>query len=182
MSKFRNRNRTALLVVDMQNGVVQKAHKRDEVLANIVTLTEQARKANSPVIWIQHSDENMKPNSHGWKLIAELKPESSETHIFKMYGDSFEDTNLESELERLGVGRVVVVGAQTEACIRATIHGAFTRGFDTTLASDAHTTEDLTSFGLPPPSTIIDFTNVYWTWQSAPERVASVEKTAAIQF
>ena len=72
--------------------------------------------------------------------------------MHKKYGDSFEDTKLEAELAQRGVGRLVVTGAQTDACIRATLHGAFTRGYDTVLVSDAHTTEDFTEYGLPRPT------------------------------
>ena len=102
--------------------------------------------------------------------------------MHKHHGDSFEDTTLESELAQRQVGRLVVAGAQTDACIRATIHGAFTRGYDTVLVSDAHTTEDLTEYGLPPVDKVIAHTNMYWTWQSAPGREASVVETAAVSF
>ena len=89
---------------------------------------------------------------------------------------------LESELARLRVGRVVVTGAQTDACIRATIHGAFTRGYDTVLVNDAHTTDDLSGYGMPPAEKVIAHTNMYWTWQDAPGRTASVLKTADVRF
>lgn len=168
--------------MDMQVGVVGKAYRRNEVIAAIQNLIELARSENAPVIWIQHSDEAMPPHSEGWQLVPELIRNSTDPLIFKIYGDAFEDTKLTDELDSLNVGRVVVTGAQTDACIRATIHGAFTRGYDTTLVSDAHTTEDLTSYGLPPPQTIIEFTNTYWTWQSAPRRKATVEKSTGVKF
>ena len=90
--------------------------------------------------------------SDPWKIVPELTPLDSDPHVDKKYGDSFEDTTLESELSGLGVGRLVVVGAQTDACIRSTLHGAFVRGYDTTLVSDAHTTEDQSSWGAPLPT------------------------------
>ena len=182
MTKLRDRKKTALLVVDMQKNVVANAHRRDEVIANIKKLVEKARTESAPVIWIQHSNEDMKENTDGWQYVTELERELSEPLIHKRHGDSFEDTQLESELDRLDVRGVVVVGAQTDACIRATIHGAFIRGYDTTLVSDAHTTEDLTSYGLPSPEELITFTNTYWTWQSGPGRKAAVVKAAEIKF
>jgi isochorismate hydrolase len=106
----------------------------------------------------------------------------SEPLVHKHYGDSFEDTTLESELAQRGVGRLVVTGAQTDACIRATLHGAFVRGYDTLLVSDAHTTEDLTEYGLPPADKVIAHTNMYWTWQEGPGRTASVVETADVNF
>jgi hypothetical protein len=100
----------------------------------------------------------------------------------KRYGDSFEDTTLEAELAARGVGRLVVTGAQTDACIRATLHGAFTRGYDTVLVSDAHTTEDLTAWGAPAPDQVIAHTNLYWTYQTAPGRTAGTVETRDVDF
>ena len=182
MTSLRDRPNTALLVVDVQNDVVANAHHRDEVIANINTLIDKARAEQIPVIWVQHSDDNLPENSDGWQYVPELQREESEPLVHKKYGDSFEDTTLESELAQRGVGRLVVTGAQTDACIRATIHGAFTRGYDTLLASDAHTTEDFSEYGLPPADKVIAHTNMYWSWQAAPGRNASVVTTADVVF
>jgi nicotinamidase-related amidase len=183
MTNLRERPNTALLVIDMQNNVVAAAHRRDDVIANINELIGKARAAGVPVIWIQHVDDNhLQANSEGWKYVPELERCEPEPLVHKRYGDSFEDTALESELARLRVGRLIVTGAQTDACIRSTIHGAFVRGYDTVLVGDAHTTEDLTAYGMPPPDQVIAHTNMYWSWQGAPGREASVVKTAAVQF
>ena len=182
MTSLRDRPNTALLVVDVQNDVVAKAHQRDEVIANITTLIDKARAEQVPVIWVQHSDDDLPQNSDGWQYVPELQRQESEPLVHKKYGDSFEDTTLEAELAQRGVGRLVVTGAQTDACIRATIHGAFTRGYDTLLASDAHTTEDLSEYGLPPADKVIAHTNMYWSWQAAPGRTARVVETADVTF
>ena len=102
--------------------------------------------------------------------------------IHKRYGDAFEATELESELASRGVGRLVVTGAQTDACIRSTLHGAFTRGYDTVLVGDAHTTDDYSTYGMPPADKVIAHTNMYWGFQAAPEREASVVPTAEVGF
>ena len=179
---MRDRPNVALLVVDVQNAVVANAHRRDEVIANINTLVDAARAQQVPVIWVQHSDDDLREDSDGWRYVPELRRRESEPLVHKKYGDSFEDTTLEAELAQRGVGRLVVTGAQTDACIRATIHGAFTRGYDTTLVSDAHTTEDFSHYGLPPADKVIAHTNMYWTWQAAPGRTASVVETASVTF
>ena len=80
-------------------------------------------------------------------------------------------------LSGLGVGRLVVGGAQTDACIRSTLHGAFVRGYDALLVSDAHTTEDQTAWGALPPEQVIAHTNLYWTYQTAPGRTAGTVAT-----
>jgi isochorismate hydrolase len=134
------------------------------------------------VIWVQHSDEQLEEGSEGWKYVAELRQPESEPIVHKHYNDSFEGTDLESQLASRGVGRLVVTGAQTDACIRATLHGAFTRGYDTFLVGDAHTTEDLSEWGAPPPDKVISHTNLYWSWQAAPERSAGVVATADVSF
>ncbi len=114
--------------------------------------------------------------------MPELLPDDAEPCIDKKYGDSFEDATLESILSDLGVGKVVVVGAQTDACIRSTLHGAFVRGYDTTLVSDAHTTEDQTAWGAPPPDQVIAHTNLYWRYQAAPGRAAEVIESKDLDF
>src|SRR2546425_10674355 len=128
MSTLENRPNTALLVIDVQNGVVDGAHERDAVVANVVSLVEKARRERVPVVWVQHSDKGLARGSDQWRIFPELTPGDAEPLVEKNYGDSFEDTNLESELSRLGVGRLVVVGAQTDMCVRSTLHGAFVRG------------------------------------------------------
>jgi nicotinamidase-related amidase len=182
MTSLSERPNTALVVVDVQNDVVANALHRDDVIANISTLIDRARAEHVPVVWVQHADDNLPQGTDGWQYVPELHRLESEPLVHKQYGDSFEDTSLEAELAQLGVGRLVVTGAQTDACIRATLHGAFTRGYDTTLVSDAHTTEDLSEYGLPPADKVIAHTNMYWTWQGGPGRTASVVETANVDF
>jgi len=182
MTTLENRPNTALLVVDVQNGVVAGAHERDAVVANIGGLVEKARREQVPVVWVQHSDEGLAKGSDDWRIVPELVPDDAEPLIEKTYGDSFEATTLETVLAGLGVGRLVVAGAQTDACIRSTLHGAFARGYDATLVSDAHTTEDQTAWGAPPPNQVIAHTNLYWTYQTAPGRTAGTVEAKAVDF
>jgi len=182
MTTLENRPNTALLVVDVQQGAVDGNHQRDVVVANVGSLVEKARRERIPVIWVQHSDEVLVRGSDEWLIVPELAPGEAEALVEKNYGDSFEDTTLESVLSGLGVGRLIVVGAQTDACIRCTLHGAFTRGYDTTLVSDAHTTEDQTAWGAPPPDQVITHTNLYWADQSAPGRTAGTVETKDVDF
>jgi nicotinamidase-related amidase len=182
MTTLENRPKTALLVIDVQNAVVDGAHERDAVVANVGTLVDRARVEDIPVVWVQHSDEDIEKGSEGWKIVPELAPEEAEPLVQKHYPDSFEDTSLESVLSGLGVGRLVVVGAQTDQCVRSTLHGALARGYDATLVSDAHTTEDQSEWGAPPPDKVIAHTNLYWTYQTAPGRTAGTVKTADVDF
>jgi nicotinamidase-related amidase len=166
----------------VQNGVVEGTPERDSVVANVGSLVEKARQERVPVVWVQHFDDGLERGSDEWKIVPELAPDDAEPLIEKSYGDSFEDTPLETVLSGLGVGRLVVVGAQTDACIRSTLHGAFARGYDATLVSDAHTTEDQTPWGAPPPEQVIAHTNLYWTDQTAPGRTAGTVETKDVDF
>ena len=182
MTTFKDRPNTALLVIDVQNSVVAGAYERDAVVAKVGGLVEKARRERVPVIWVQHSDEQLARGSDGWRIVPELTPGNAEPLVEKHYGDSFEATTLETVLSGLGIGRLVVVGAQTDACVRSTLHGAFVRGYDATLVSDAHTTEDQTAWGAPPPEQVIKHTNLYWTYQTAPGRTAATVETKDVDF
>lgn len=182
MTTLSDRPNTALMVIDVQHGVVADVHERDTVVANIGTLVAKARVESVPIIWIQHSSEQLTKGSNAWAYVSELAREESEPLVHKTFGDSFEDTDLEDVLAGAGVGRLIVTGAQTDECVRSTIHGAFVRGYDVTLVGDAHTTEDLSPWGAPPPDKVIAHTNLYWQNHSAPGRTAAVTPTKDVTF
>ena len=176
------RPNTALLVVDVQAGVVKAAHARDTVVANIAGLVEKAREARVPVIWVQHNDDQLVRGSDEWKVTPELAPAASEPLVEKRYGDAFEVTPLANVLARLKVGRLLVVGAETDACVRSTLHGALARGYDATLVSDAHTTNDRSEWRAPPPDQVIAHTNLYWTYQTASRSKGGTVATKDVTF
>ncbi len=183
MSSLENRPNVALVVIDMQRGVVADAFEVERVVANINSLVDKARREHVPVVWIQHADDNLAVGSAPWEYIDELQRVDDEPLVHKRYGDSFEDTELESILAEHRVGRLVVTGAQTDACIRSTLHGALVRGYDATLVADAHTTEDMRQWGSPiGPDDAIAYTNLYWSFSSAPGRSGSTLPTAEIDF
>ncbi|MGH8828730.1 MAG: isochorismatase family protein [Jiangellaceae bacterium] len=182
MTTLSGRPNTALMVIDVQKGVVADAHQRDAVVANISTLVDKARYESVPIVWVQHSDEQLEKGSDAWEYVPELARQEAEPLVHKRFDDSFEDTDLEEVLAKAGVGRLVVTGAETDACIRSTIHGAFVRGYDVTLVGDAHTTEDQSAWGAPPPDQVIAHTNLYWRYQTAPGRTAGVTETKDVTF
>jgi nicotinamidase-related amidase len=182
VTTLEHRPNTAVLVIDVQNGVVGGAHERDTVVANVGAVVDKAREADVPVVWVQHASDSLQPGSEEWQIVPELSPEESEPHVDKRYPDSFEETTLESVLSELGVGRLVVVGAQTDECVRSTLHGALVRGYDATLVSDAHTTEDLSPWGAPPPELVIAHTNLYWGNHAAPGRTAGTVEAKDLDF
>src|SRR3954464_3096891 len=182
MTTLDNRPNAALLVIDVQNGVVGEAHERDKVVANIGTLVEKARPAGGEGGWVQHNSDGLAEGSEPWQYVPELVRRESEPLVQKAYGDSFEATDLEPVLAERAVGRLYVSGAQTDECIRSTLHGAIARGYDATLVGDAHTTEDLSPYGAPPPDKVIAHTNLYWGNHEAPGRQAGTVTTGEVDF
>lgn len=170
-----------MLVIDVQRDVMAAAWHRDEVIATIVDVVDRARAAGVPVVWVQHSDDAMPRDSEGWQYVPELVPGADEPLVHKRFGDSFADTDLADVLAERGVGHVVVVGAQTDACIRSTLHSALVRGYDVTLVSDAHTTEDLRQWGSPiSPEQAVGYTNLYWAFSAAPGSRGTVVSAAEL--
>lgn len=183
MTTLPHRSATALVIIDVQNDVMVGVHERERVVDNIVTLVSRARQTDTPVIWVQHSSVRELPfGTDGWKLLAELPVDPGDPIVHKKHGDAFEDTNLEADLAAAGVGHLVIAGAHTDFCVRSTLHGALVRGYDVTLVSDAHTAEDLTEWGAPPPEQVIAHTNLYWDNQTAPGRTAVALVTEKVTF
>ncbi|MEV5614140.1 isochorismatase family protein [Streptomyces sp. NPDC052225] len=175
MTTLTERPDTALVVIDVQNGVMEGTHDRDGVVGRIVSLVERARAEGVAVVWVQHSDDELKTGSEAWAYVPELgEPRDGEALVHKTYRDSFEATDLEERLAERGIGRLVVAGGHTDFCVRSTLHGALTRGYDVTLVGDAHTTEDLTAYGAPAPAQVVAHTNLYWAGQQAPGRSVAV--------
>jgi nicotinamidase-related amidase len=172
MATIREGNKSVLLVVDVQVGVVRDAWNAPEVIGNIVQGVEKARSNGVPVVWVQHGDEELIPNSPNWQLVPELKPMQGEPRIYKKYNSSFEETPLEEELSRLGVAHILLAGAATNWCIRATAYGALDRGYDVTLIKDAHTTGTMESEnGITiNAETVIEDLNVAMSWLTYPGR------------
>ncbi len=155
MSAYPDRNKKALLVIDVQNGVVEYAWKRDSTVSKIAALVDQARASKTEVIWVQHSEDDMPLDSLSWQIVPELKPALDEKIIHKLWRSSFEETELEDVLEELKIEHLVISGAQTNYCVRHTIHAAIERGLDVTLVEDAHTTMDESWNGSPIPAELI---------------------------
>ncbi|MFT0846934.1 cysteine hydrolase family protein [Actinomycetaceae bacterium L2_0104] len=179
---------TALLVIDLQREVLEQPGTWDPegVIARAAELADKARKAGAPVIWVQ-DNEDMPIGSPQWQLAEGLDPEPSDFRVDKEYGDSFEETDLGAILEERGVRRLVVCGAQSDACIRSTVHGALVRGYDVTLASDAHTTgefpAEFSDGEAIPARTKINFTNMYVQWGTEyPGRSGTTAASADIEF
>jgi nicotinamidase-related amidase len=183
MSKFADRSNSALLVIDVQVGVVGEAFERDLKVANMSKAIDRARASSIPVIWVQHSDEELVLESADWEIVPELTPLPNETKVRKLYRSSFEDTNLENILKDLGVSHLYVCGAETNNCVRHTSHTALEKGYDVTLISDAHTTTGFAWDGyIVDASRVIDEQNINFMDYALLGRTARAIPVAEVAF
>lgn len=184
MATIRSGNKDALLVVDVQTGVMHEAWDAARVVEKIGLAVEKARRDGAPVIWVQHADDNLISGSPDWQIVPELAPAADETRIYKEFNSSFEQTALEETLARLGVTRIVLAGAATNWCIRATAYAALERGYDLTLLEDAHTTGalELDNGDRIEAASVIQDLNIAMTWLSYPGRKNATAPAAAVEF
>lgn len=183
MATIRDGNTSALIIIDLQNGVIANAHDRDGVVARTATLVERAREENVPVTFVQHEDEELVPGTDAWQIVPELTPRDGDVVVRKRYQDAFEDTVLEETLASMGVSHVVIAGAQTDACIRFSSHRALAEGYDLTLVSDCHTTDDIDWAGVSVKAAdTIAHTNLVYQFASYPGRRSGVIPHEAVIF
>ncbi|MGB8215081.1 MAG: isochorismatase family protein [Anaerolineales bacterium] len=177
-------NQPVLLVVDVQVGVMRNAWEAPRIIQNIAVAVEKARSRGVPVIWVQHADNELVQGSPDWQVVPELAPAEAEIRIYKQFNSAFERTTLEETLDRLGVTRIVLAGAETNWCIRATAYAALDRGYDLTLLKDAHTTgtivlEDGTKI---EAAHIIRELNIAMKYLSYPGRTNATASAEEIDF
>jgi nicotinamidase-related amidase len=184
MATVRKGNQPVLLVVDMQVGVMAPAWQAERAIANAALVVRRARDAGVPVIWVQHTDDELPTGSALWQWVPALVPAEGELHIHKHFNSAFEDTPLEVELARLGVTHIVLAGAASNWCIRATAYAALERGYDLTLVSDAHTTRtmQLESGAVVEAESVVNDLNVAMTWLAYPGRRNATATAAQVDF
>jgi nicotinamidase-related amidase len=183
MATIREGNQTVLMVVDVQVGVVAQAWDAPRVVANVARAVQRAREAAVPVVWVQHHNHELPRGSAQWQWVPELQPAAGEVLVHKSYNSSFEQTGLEDELARLGATHIVLAGAASNWCIRATAYGALDRGYDLTLLKDAHTTEHLELDGvIIEAAQIVQELNTAMTWLEYPGRRNATATAEAVEF
>ena len=184
MAIVREGNKPVLLVVDVQVGVVKGAWDAARIIGNVARTVERARAQGVPVIWVQHSEAELAPGTPEWEWAPELVPAAGEIRLDKHFNSSFEETELDAVLARLGATHIVLAGAATNWCIRATAYGALERGYDLTLVKDAHTTESIEfDDGVSvEASHIVRELNVGLAWVSYPGRKNGTATAEAVDF
>ena len=184
MATIREGNQAVLLVVDVQVGVMSEAWDAARVIGNVSRTVDRARAQQVPVLWVQHADEELAHGSPAWQWVPALVPAPGEPRIDKRFNSSFEQTALDDELARLGATHIVLAGAASNWCIRATAYGALDRGYDLTLVNDAHTTgpmvlDDGTRI---EAENVVKELNIAMTWLSYPGRKNGTTTAAEVDF
>jgi nicotinamidase-related amidase len=184
MATLRKGNQPVLLVVDMQVGVMAPAWQAVRAIANAALVVQRAREAGVSVVWVQHTDDELPTGSAQWQWVPALVPAEGELRIHKQFNSAFEDTPLEAELARLGAAHIVLAGAASNWCIRATAYAALERGYDLTLVSDAHTTRtmQLENGAVVEAQSVVNDLNVAMTWLSYPGRRNTTATAAQVDF
>ena len=148
-------NDTALLVIDVQNGMFAEddpVYQGAGLLETIGDLLVKARAAQVPVIYIQHNGgpgDSLEPGGAGWPIHSAIAPAEGEPVIQKATPDSFHETTLQAALEARGIVKLVIAGIQTEMCVDTTCRRAASLGYQTTLVRDAHSTWDSRTLSAP---------------------------------
>ena len=184
MAIVRSGNKSVLLVVDYQVGVVQDAWDAPRIVGNIARALERTRAQGVPVIWVQHEHDEMVRGSPAWQFAPELVPAADEFRIYKRYNSAFEETPLEQELARLGATHIVLAGAMTNWCIRSAAYAALERGYDLTLVKDGHTTSSIarSNGSVVEAEGIVDDLNVAMTWVDYPGRRSQALQADELAF
>ncbi|WP_318036909.1 isochorismatase family protein [Mesorhizobium sp. AR02] len=84
----------------------------------------------------------MAPGEPGWPVWPALGQADDEPTFAKSVRDAFSNPAFGDWVARQGAGAVVILGAQTDFCVAATVRGAIARGLGVTVVSDAHSTLD----------------------------------------
>ena len=184
MATVRAGNKPVLLVVDVQVGVVAESWDAPRVIGNVARAVQRARDEQAPVIWVQHGDEDLPQGSPQWQWVPELDPAPEERQIHKRFNSAFEETELEATLAELGATHIVLAGAATNWCIRATAYAALDRGYDLTLLKDAHTTEtmEFDDGTTVAAADVVRDLNVAMTWLSYPGRKNAAQPVDEVSF
>jgi nicotinamidase-related amidase len=184
MKNNQDNTRTALLVIDVQVGIIDglNAYRGSEVVETIDNLLAKARAEQTPVIYVQHdggTGDLLELGSQGWQIHPQITPKDGEPVVAKRACDSFFETELQSELEKRGIDRLVMTGCQTEYCVDTTARRAVTLGYDVVLVGDGHTTVDTIAL---TAAQIISHHNAVLAGFQAGKHAIAVQKSDEVSF
>lgn len=141
------KNNTALLVIDIQDSFKVSPERwasrnNPQFEENVTELIRTFREASLPVIWVLHNDPDpgFRPGDPEVRLMDFLDRRDSEPLLTKNTRNAFTSTDLQSRLDALGVGKVVISGISTEQCCETTTRVAADLGYDVDFVTEATAT------------------------------------------
>jgi nicotinamidase-related amidase len=142
--------RAAVLVVDLQTGLIDGVaeppiHDAEGVIARAKSVIAWARRAGRPVAFVRHDGppgDSLAPGAAGWPVWPALGQAADEPTFSKSVGDAFSQPALGDWIDAQGAGELILLGAQSDHCVAATLGGALARGLQVTVVGDAHSTCD----------------------------------------
>ena len=144
-----NLSNASLLIIDAQNEYLSgplALSGMEAATANIALLLEAARKAKRPVVHVRHLGTvggMFDPQGPRGEFIAGLESTGDEVVIEKRMPNAFNNTGLQSALEKLGPLDLIVCGFMSHSSVSTTVRAAKDYGFRCTLVEDACATRDL---------------------------------------
>ncbi len=171
----------ALVIIDVQQGMFSfpglPPHDGEAVVSRIAGLIAHARAADTPIFYVQHDGgpgNALEAGTEGFAYRSEIAPQPGDSVTVKRRCNSFQDTGLDAKLRAAGIDNLIVCGMQTEYCVDTAVRAAFERGYEITLAGDAHTTFDN---GIIPAAMIVAHHN-----KTLDGGFSTVRPAAAISF
>jgi nicotinamidase-related amidase len=172
----------ALLIIDMQAGMLAEVPDAGVLVERVAELADRARAAGRPVFVIQHEAADLVAGEPEWQLDEAVAPRDGDVLLPKRNADSFIGTDLDEQLRGRGVRRVVVTGLATEFCVDSTARAALSRGYDLTLVEDGHSTPAPDPDSGLTADVIVARYNQVLGWADYPDREVTVAKAADIRF
>jgi nicotinamidase-related amidase len=142
-----------LVVIDLQTGMFDGVHEppiRDApaIAERARAVIAWARRSGRKVAFVRHDGpegDPLAPGEPGWPVWPALGQAGDEPTFAKSARDAFSNPAFGDWVAGQGASAVVLLGAQTDFCVAATVKGAIARGLGVTVVSDAHSTLDSAS-------------------------------------
>lgn len=151
--------KTAFIIIDVQNILVETGFETEKLLEKIAYLQDQARSKNIEIIYVQHIENPEAQTSKDWQLSAFLNRKPDEKIFQKKYNSIFKETGLKEYLDQQGIEQLVLCGMQTEYCVDTSVKVAFEYGYQLVIPEGAVTTFDGEDI---PAETLNEFYENIW--------------------
>lgn len=133
---------TALILIDMQNGLLERpVYKKQALLDHVGLLAEAFRRAGLPVIFFRHTNDSFsKLNTPPWEISDDLHPSETDIAFNKTHSSAFKEKAFTVYLQEKNILRIAIAGLVSNGCVQAACTDALKLGFHVILARDAHST------------------------------------------